>query len=95
MGVQAQRWLRYLETPVDAASLGVFRIVFGTLVAWDAYRFLAEGWVEEYFVAPKIHFPFFSFVQPWPSNIGTLGSPYFCSKTSDTRAKPSSKTTTI
>lgn len=62
------RWLASLEAPVDAASLGVFRIVFGTAVAIDAWRYLAYGWVVDlFYVQPTIHFHYFGFdfVQPW------------------------------
>ncbi len=61
-------WSDYLNRPVDAASLGVFRIVFGAMIAWDAYRYLQNGWVEEYFVRPSIHFTYlyFDFVRPLP-----------------------------
>ncbi len=48
----------YLLEPVDAASVGVFRIVFGTLIAIDALHFIAGGYVDAYFVAPRIHFTY-------------------------------------
>ena len=62
------RWLAALHTPVDAAALGIFRIVFGLAVAWDAWRYLAYGWVTEYYVRPVVHFTYFylDWVQPWP-----------------------------
>ena len=62
------RWIDYLNQPVDAASLGVFRFVFGAMLAWDANRYLAYGWVDEYFVHPTMHFTYFyfDFVQPLP-----------------------------
>jgi hypothetical protein len=55
---------------VDAASLAVFRIIFGLAVAIDAWRYLAYGWVRAYYVTPKIHFTYlyFDFVQPWPGD---------------------------
>lgn len=60
--------LSWLTQPVDAASLGVFRIVFGAAVAVDAWRYLAYGWVTEYYIRPKLHFTYlyFDFVRPWP-----------------------------
>lgn len=62
-------WIAYLDRPVDAASLGVFRIVFGVMLAWDAYRYVTLGWVEEYFVHASIHFTYlyFDFVRPLPA----------------------------
>jgi vitamin K-dependent gamma-carboxylase len=63
-----ESWTDYLNRPVDAASLGVFRIVFGAMVAIDAYRYLQNGWVDEYFVRPTMHFTYlyFDFVRPLP-----------------------------
>jgi hypothetical protein len=62
------RWLRLLSTPIDGASLGVFRIVFGLAVAIDALRYLAYGWVDLLYVQPAMHFHYlgFEFVEPWP-----------------------------
>lgn len=53
---------------VDAASLGVFRVIFGLAVAVDAWRYLAYGWVRSYYITPKIHFTYlyFDWVRPWP-----------------------------
>lgn len=70
MDSMSGRWARYLGAPVDAASLGVFRIVFGTMLAWDAVRYLVGGWVESYYVLPSIHFTYygFDFVTPWPGS---------------------------
>ena len=63
-----RRWRSYLLEPVDAASIAVFRIVLGAMVAWDAVRYLVSDWVDEYYIRPKFHFTylFFDFVQPWP-----------------------------
>ena len=51
---------------VDGASLAVFRIVFGLAVAIDAWRYLAYGWVRDYYIEPEIHFGYFDFIRPWP-----------------------------
>lgn len=66
-----RRWKEYLGKPVDAASLGFFRLAFGLLVAIDALRFVLHGWIEEYFLNATVHFtyPFFGFVRPWPGNL--------------------------
>jgi len=62
-------WLEILDEPVDGASLAVFRIVFGAMVAIDAYRYMSDGWVDEYFVRPSIHFTYlyFDWVRPLPA----------------------------
>lgn len=53
---------------VDLASLAVFRIAFGLLMACACVRFLAKGWVREFLVEPKFHFPYagFEWVRPLP-----------------------------
>jgi vitamin K-dependent gamma-carboxylase len=53
-------WERLLA-PRDIAALAVFRIAFGLMVAVSAARFLAYGWVEEFFVRPKFHFTYWGF----------------------------------
>ncbi len=52
---------------VDAASLAVFRISFGLVMAWEMYRFLSEGKVDYYFIEPVFHFKYlgFEWVLPW------------------------------
>ncbi len=66
--MKRERWFDYLNRPVDAASLGVFRFVFGAMIAIDVYRYVSLGWVEEYFVRPSLHFTYLylDFVQPLP-----------------------------
>jgi hypothetical protein len=68
MGDLWARWRQTLLTPVDAASTAVFRCAFGALVAWDAVRFMYEGWIDRYFITPPLHFTYlyFDFVKPWP-----------------------------
>src|SRR4051812_36043469 len=54
--------------PVDAASLGVFRVMFGLLMMWEVCRYFVRGWITEYYVRPSFHFTylFFDWVKPWP-----------------------------
>jgi vitamin K-dependent gamma-carboxylase len=55
--------------PVDAAALAAFRIAFGLLVACGALRFIANGWVEALFIAPRFHFKYWGFewIRAWPA----------------------------
>jgi hypothetical protein len=53
-----QRFRDVLARPIDAASLGVFRIVFGACVAWDAGSRVASGQVWQQYVAPPFHFKY-------------------------------------
>ncbi|MGD9764074.1 MAG: HTTM domain-containing protein [Candidatus Binatia bacterium] len=65
-----RRWATGLFEPVDAASMAVFRIVLGAMIAWDVVRYAQEGWIYEYYIRPKYHFTYlyFDWVQPWPGN---------------------------
>jgi len=70
MTERIQRWTRHLFEPVDAASIAVFRIVLGCMIAWDVVRFLQYDWVREYYILPKWHFTYlyFDWVKPWPGS---------------------------
>lgn len=62
------RFRELLESRVDAASLGAFRILFGALMVLAVVRFWAMGWIDELYVRPSFHFTFWGFewVRPWP-----------------------------
>lgn len=59
-GSMSRLWERLLA-PRDIAALAVFRIAFGLMVTVSAVRFLAYGWVDEFFVRPKVHFTYWGF----------------------------------
>lgn len=52
-----------LTNSTDGASLAAFRILFGSTMAVAMVRFVALGWVEEFYVAPAFHFTWEAF--PW------------------------------
>lgn len=60
-----------LSRPVDGASLAVFRIAFGVLLAFDAARYLATGRVGALYVGQEFHFsyPGLAWVRPWPGDL--------------------------
>ncbi|MFO1463907.1 MAG: HTTM domain-containing protein [bacterium] len=64
--------MKKLFAPIDAASLGMFRILFGALMAWQAWYFLEKSRYVSYFLKPGFHFTYelFPFVRPLPA-------PYF------------------
>ena len=68
MSRRLRAWSTRLLTPVDAASIAVFRIALGVVLAWDAARYIHYGWVDEYYVLPSVHFPYYPFesLRPWP-----------------------------
>lgn len=58
-----------LSSPVDAASLGVFRIALGVMGALASVRFFTHGWIDKYYVEPHTFFSYwgFSWIRPWPA----------------------------
>ena len=50
-----------LLEPRDAASLAVFRFLFGAILSVSAVRFLWNGWVERFFVRPTFFFKYWGF----------------------------------
>ena len=47
-----------VAAPVDIASLALFRVLFGILMASATIRFLAKGWVREFYIEPSFHFAY-------------------------------------
>jgi hypothetical protein len=56
-----------LFTPVDAASLAVFRIGFGCIMLVEMWRYFHYDWIRRYYVTPEFYFSYYGFdwVQPW------------------------------
>ena len=63
-----QRICLSLFRPVDNSFLIFFRIVFGAIMFWEAYRYLTSNWISRYYIEPIIYFKYygFSWVKPWP-----------------------------
>ncbi len=59
-----------LQRPTDAASLAVFRIMFGGLLLVSALRSLYQGTVSRSFLGPTHFFKYWGFewVKPWPGS---------------------------
>ena len=53
---------------VASGSTTAFRIAFGLLIVVSTTRFVARGWVEEFYLAPEQHltYPGFDWVRPLP-----------------------------
>ncbi|MEM8607702.1 MAG: HTTM domain-containing protein [Myxococcota bacterium] len=62
--------VRRLMTPVDGASLAVFRIGFGLTMLWEVFRAFQLEKIRRYYIRPEYHFPydFFEWVEPWPGD---------------------------
>lgn len=65
-----QRVCAALFEPVDISFLVYFRIVFGGIILWEAYRYFTHGWIARYYVEPALTFTYygFSWVKPWPGS---------------------------
>jgi vitamin K-dependent gamma-carboxylase len=49
-------WRNSLWTPVDGASLAVFRICFGLIMLAEVCRYFITGWIAAYYIEPEFHF---------------------------------------
>src|SRR5262245_50573434 len=49
--------VRRLFEPVDDTPLVLFRVVFGLLIALEAFGAITTGWVHANLIAPRVHFP--------------------------------------
>jgi len=53
------------------APLAVLRIAFGAVLFVSTLRFIARGWVYDFYIKPRYHFPFFGFDRLQP--LGAAG----------------------
>jgi hypothetical protein len=51
----------FLNAPVLIRPLVVFRILFGCLISYSAFRFLYYDWVSSIYVNPPFHFSYYGF----------------------------------
>ncbi|HSQ01545.1 MAG TPA: HTTM domain-containing protein [Candidatus Dormibacteraeota bacterium] len=70
MSGRVRRWTASLFEPVDGASMAVFRIALGFVIAWDVIRYWQFGWIDEYYIRPKYHFGYLylEWVRPLPGD---------------------------
>jgi vitamin K-dependent gamma-carboxylase len=69
IGARMHALLAFLLAPRDIAWLAAFRILFGCAMCISMLRFVAFGWIDEFFVQPSFHFKYwgFSWVEPLPA----------------------------
>lgn len=53
--------VRALFEPVDGASLAVFRMLFGSLMAFGLIRVMASGWIDILYGRPSYFFKYYGF----------------------------------
>lgn len=58
-----------LQKPIDASTLGLYRILFGILMFVEVIRYFAFGKTREPYLKPKFLFTFewVEFLRPWPN----------------------------
>lgn len=56
-----QRIHHFFNTPVPAAPLLVFRLIFGALMIFSTLRFMYLGWIEDHYTNPTVHFSYYGF----------------------------------
>lgn len=59
---------KYINAPVEAASLAVFRILFGIMMFISIIRFWSYGWIDKLYIQPKYFFSYYGF--EWAKPIG-------------------------
>lgn len=57
---------RSITGPAHIAPLAVLRMAFGAVMFISTARFITNGWIRDFYILPKYHFPFYGFewVQP-------------------------------
>ncbi|WP_437676101.1 HTTM domain-containing protein [Sorangium sp. So ce131] len=61
----ARRFAAHLTAEVDAASLAVFRVGYGALIAWEVVRYALHDRITRYYIEPTFFFSYVPFVRPW------------------------------
>tara|TARA_R110002012_G_scaffold43054_1_gene116653 strand:- start:156 stop:1484 length:1329 start_codon:yes stop_codon:yes gene_type:complete len=63
------KWDKWLFQQVDNSALVLFRMIFGFLLACEAFGHIALGAVDKHFLQPKFTFTFigFEFLEPLPA----------------------------
>lgn len=52
---------KFLFTKQSNAPLIVFRILFGALMVFSTFRFWWNGWIEDFYIHPILHFKYYGF----------------------------------
>jgi len=52
---------KFLYSNTHIAPLAFFRIAFGAVLCITSIRFIAHGWVKDFYTTPVFHFPFYGF----------------------------------
>ncbi len=62
---------KYLNEPVEAAPLAVFRIMFGLMMFLSIVRFWSYGWIGKLYIDPEFFFSYYGFEWVRPLGVYT------------------------
>jgi len=64
------RWTNWLNEMTEIGPVVYFRIIFGSIMIWEVYRYFSKGWISKYWIEPQMFFPYIntSLLQPLPGN---------------------------
>ena len=62
---------KFINKPEHVAPLAFFRIAFGAVLFISSIRFVAHGWVKDFYITPRFHFPFYGF--EWVTPFSPMG----------------------
>jgi hypothetical protein len=67
-GAFSTKLFRLLFERADIASLVYFRIVFGAIMVWEAWRYFSFDWIRTLYIEPPFFFKYYGFewISPWP-----------------------------
>jgi hypothetical protein len=66
---------KYINAPVEAAPLAVFRILFGAMMLGSIIRFWSYGWIDKLYVQPTYFFSYYGF--EWIKPVGEFTYLFF------------------
>ncbi len=64
-----RRLHRWLSSPIDAAGIALFRVVFGVAMTVEVWRYWQRGWFESSYLGGSLHFSFpgFAWIHTLPA----------------------------
>ena len=68
--------INYLKRYRHIAPLAMLRIAFGAVLFVSTVRFIAKGWVTDFYITPRFHFPFYGFEWLHPGSAGFMYTVY-------------------
>ena len=68
--IPIEKFAHRLFAPTEIGLIVMFRVLFGSVMLYEVYRYFTYGWIRSHFIDPQIHFTFYGFgwVHPWPGN---------------------------